>query len=175
MTNIAVTNELGVVAYGVVAWTQRGVPTVTNEDVGSSKGGPTREVSDLAFRNRTSCGAAYFPCRLLTIMCRFLSVSSLAFGVEFRDILWWDSGCPVLYRSEFRLEWLRPWASQLRSYPLLTRAAAFKAWTVEIASSHYAPFRIPSEPGEMAPESLEAVVLPKFDMHIYTFELTSSE
>nr|GFA13176.1 hypothetical protein [Tanacetum cinerariifolium] len=36
-------NELGVVAYGVVAWTQRGVPTVTNiavtnEDVGSSKG-----------------------------------------------------------------------------------------------------------------------------------------
>ncbi|GJS37930.1 hypothetical protein Tco_0536312 [Tanacetum coccineum] len=35
---------LGVVAYGVVAWTQRGVPTVTNiavtnEDVGSSKGG----------------------------------------------------------------------------------------------------------------------------------------
>ncbi|GKA79880.1 feruloyl CoA ortho-hydroxylase 1-like protein [Tanacetum coccineum] len=44
VTNIAVTNELGVVAYGVVAWTQRGVPTVTNiavtnEDVGSSKGG----------------------------------------------------------------------------------------------------------------------------------------
>ncbi|GKD10307.1 hypothetical protein Tco_1189992, partial [Tanacetum coccineum] len=42
VTNIAVTNELGVVAYGVVAWTQRGVPTVTNiavtnEDVGSSK------------------------------------------------------------------------------------------------------------------------------------------
>nr|GEZ38377.1 cell division control protein 48 homolog C [Tanacetum cinerariifolium] len=40
----AVTNELGVVAYGVVAWTQRGVPTVTNiamtnEDIGSSKGG----------------------------------------------------------------------------------------------------------------------------------------
>ncbi|GKB90419.1 hypothetical protein Tco_0962691 [Tanacetum coccineum] len=30
VTNIAVTNELGVVAYGVVAWTQRGVPTVTN-------------------------------------------------------------------------------------------------------------------------------------------------
>ena len=44
MTNTAVTNELGVVAYGVVAWTQGGVPTVTNiavtnEDVGSSKGG----------------------------------------------------------------------------------------------------------------------------------------
>ncbi|GKC14622.1 hypothetical protein Tco_1011404, partial [Tanacetum coccineum] len=44
ITNIAVTNELGVVAYGVVDWTQRGVPTVTNiavtnEDVGSSKGG----------------------------------------------------------------------------------------------------------------------------------------
>nr|GEV89100.1 AFG1-like ATPase isoform X1 [Tanacetum cinerariifolium] len=42
------TNELRVVAYGVVAWTQRGVPTVTNiavtnEDVGSSKGGPSRE------------------------------------------------------------------------------------------------------------------------------------
>nr|GEZ37325.1 DNA helicase [Tanacetum cinerariifolium] len=30
VTNIAVTNELRVVAYGVVAWTQRGVPTVTN-------------------------------------------------------------------------------------------------------------------------------------------------
>ena len=30
VTNIAVTNELGVVAYGVVAWTQGGVPTVTN-------------------------------------------------------------------------------------------------------------------------------------------------
>ncbi|GJS55094.1 hypothetical protein Tco_0628456 [Tanacetum coccineum] len=111
---------------------------------------PTREVLDLAFRNRTSCGAAHFSYRLLTIMCRFLSVSSLAFGVEFRDILRWDSGCRVD----------SPWASQLRSYPLLTRAAAFKAWTVEIASSHYAPFRIPSEPGEMAPESLEAVVLP---------------
>ncbi|GJY92762.1 hypothetical protein Tco_0508544 [Tanacetum coccineum] len=39
VTNIAVTNELGVVAYGVVAWTQRGVPAVTNEDVGSLKGG----------------------------------------------------------------------------------------------------------------------------------------
>nr|GEY51498.1 probable pre-mRNA-splicing factor ATP-dependent RNA helicase DEAH4 isoform X1 [Tanacetum cinerariifolium] len=43
VTNIAVTNELEVVAYGVVAWTQRGVPIVTNiavtiEDVGSSKG-----------------------------------------------------------------------------------------------------------------------------------------
>nr|GEX64500.1 phospholipase-like protein [Tanacetum cinerariifolium] len=38
MKNIAMTNELGVVAYEVVAWTQRGVPTVTNEDVGSSKG-----------------------------------------------------------------------------------------------------------------------------------------
>nr|GEX58480.1 hypothetical protein [Tanacetum cinerariifolium] len=42
VTTIAVTNELGVVAYKVVAWTQRGVPTVTNiavtnEDVGSSK------------------------------------------------------------------------------------------------------------------------------------------
>ncbi|GKC85937.1 RNA-directed DNA polymerase, partial [Tanacetum coccineum] len=39
----AVISDLGVVAYGVVAWTQRGVPTVTNiavtnEDVGSSKG-----------------------------------------------------------------------------------------------------------------------------------------
>ncbi|GJZ48841.1 hypothetical protein Tco_0603031, partial [Tanacetum coccineum] len=40
-----VTNELGVVVgYGVVAWTQRGVPTVTNitvtnENVGSSKRG----------------------------------------------------------------------------------------------------------------------------------------
>ncbi|GJZ88751.1 hypothetical protein Tco_0660533 [Tanacetum coccineum] len=32
-----------------------------------------------------------------------------------------------------------------------------------------------SEPGEMAPESSRAVVLPKFDMHIYTSELTSSE
>ncbi|GKB45291.1 serine-threonine/tyrosine-protein kinase catalytic domain-containing protein [Tanacetum coccineum] len=30
VTNIAVTNELGVVAYGVVAWTQKGLPTVTN-------------------------------------------------------------------------------------------------------------------------------------------------
>ncbi|GJX44744.1 hypothetical protein Tco_0261420 [Tanacetum coccineum] len=42
VTNIAVTNELGVMAYGVGAWTQKGVPTVTNiamtnEDVGSSK------------------------------------------------------------------------------------------------------------------------------------------
>ncbi|GJW18774.1 ribonuclease H-like domain-containing protein [Tanacetum coccineum] len=43
VTNIAVTNELGVVAYGVVAWTQRGVPTVTNEDVGSSKGGESNQ------------------------------------------------------------------------------------------------------------------------------------
>ncbi|GKE48949.1 hypothetical protein Tco_1480207 [Tanacetum coccineum] len=32
-----------------------------------------------------------------------------------------------------------------------------------------------SEPGEMAPESLKVVVFPKFDMHIYTPELTSSE
>ncbi|GJT44228.1 hypothetical protein Tco_0952943 [Tanacetum coccineum] len=32
-----------------------------------------------------------------------------------------------------------------------------------------------SEPGEMAPESSKAVVFPKFDMHIYTSELTSSE
>ncbi|GJR98187.1 hypothetical protein Tco_0270361 [Tanacetum coccineum] len=32
-----------------------------------------------------------------------------------------------------------------------------------------------SEPGEMAPESSKVVVLPKFDMHIYTSELTSSE
>ncbi|GJS27244.1 gypsy type transposase [Tanacetum coccineum] len=32
-----------------------------------------------------------------------------------------------------------------------------------------------SEPGEMAPESSKAVVLPKFDMHIYTSELTSEE
>ncbi|GKA56422.1 retrovirus-related pol polyprotein from transposon TNT 1-94 [Tanacetum coccineum] len=44
VTNIAVTNELRVVAYGVVAWTQRGLSTVTNiavtnEDVGSSKSG----------------------------------------------------------------------------------------------------------------------------------------
>nr|GEW49648.1 hypothetical protein [Tanacetum cinerariifolium] len=42
VTTIAVTNELGVVAYGVV-WTQKRVPTmtniaVTNKDVGSSKG-----------------------------------------------------------------------------------------------------------------------------------------
>ncbi|GJV39238.1 hypothetical protein Tco_1417678 [Tanacetum coccineum] len=32
-----------------------------------------------------------------------------------------------------------------------------------------------SEPGEMAPESSKAVVLPKFDMHIYTSELTLEE
>nr|GEU62391.1 hypothetical protein [Tanacetum cinerariifolium] len=32
-----------------------------------------------------------------------------------------------------------------------------------------------SEPDEMAPESSKVVVLPKFDMHIYTSELTSSE
>ncbi|GJV11145.1 hypothetical protein Tco_1352686 [Tanacetum coccineum] len=32
-----------------------------------------------------------------------------------------------------------------------------------------------SEPGEMAPESSKAMVLPKFDMHIYTSELTSLE
>ncbi|GJU10440.1 hypothetical protein Tco_1132836 [Tanacetum coccineum] len=32
-----------------------------------------------------------------------------------------------------------------------------------------------SEPGEMAPESSKAVVFSKFDMQIYTFELTSSE
>ncbi|GKA83831.1 hypothetical protein Tco_0805426 [Tanacetum coccineum] len=32
-----------------------------------------------------------------------------------------------------------------------------------------------SEPGEMAPESSKVVTLPKFDMHIYTSELTSSE
>ncbi|GJX42882.1 hypothetical protein Tco_0257872 [Tanacetum coccineum] len=32
-----------------------------------------------------------------------------------------------------------------------------------------------SEPGEMAPESSKAVVLPKFDMHIYTSELTSEK
>nr|GFA16451.1 hypothetical protein [Tanacetum cinerariifolium] len=30
VTNITVTNELGVLAYKVVAWTQREVPTVTN-------------------------------------------------------------------------------------------------------------------------------------------------
>nr|GEV52974.1 hypothetical protein [Tanacetum cinerariifolium] len=32
-----------------------------------------------------------------------------------------------------------------------------------------------SEPDEMAPESSKVVVLPEFDMHIYTSELTSSE
>nr|GEV43640.1 putative reverse transcriptase domain-containing protein [Tanacetum cinerariifolium] len=32
-----------------------------------------------------------------------------------------------------------------------------------------------SEPGEMAPEGSKAVVLPKFDIHIYTSELTSLE
>nr|GEV28798.1 hypothetical protein [Tanacetum cinerariifolium] len=32
-----------------------------------------------------------------------------------------------------------------------------------------------SDPGEMAPESSKAVVFPKSDMHIFTFELTSSE
>ncbi|GJV09474.1 hypothetical protein Tco_1347130 [Tanacetum coccineum] len=32
-----------------------------------------------------------------------------------------------------------------------------------------------SEPGEMAPEGSRAVVLPKFDMHIYTSKLTPSE
>ncbi|GKA40301.1 hypothetical protein Tco_0732894 [Tanacetum coccineum] len=32
-----------------------------------------------------------------------------------------------------------------------------------------------SEPGEMAPVGSKVVVLPKFDMHIYTSELTSSE
>nr|GEU66415.1 retrovirus-related Pol polyprotein from transposon TNT 1-94 [Tanacetum cinerariifolium] len=32
-----------------------------------------------------------------------------------------------------------------------------------------------NEAGEVAPESSKAVVLPKFDMHIYTSELTSSE
>ncbi|GKD46080.1 hypothetical protein Tco_1270725, partial [Tanacetum coccineum] len=32
-----------------------------------------------------------------------------------------------------------------------------------------------SEPGEMAPESLQAVVLPKFDMHIHTSVLTAKE
>nr|GEY99542.1 hypothetical protein [Tanacetum cinerariifolium] len=32
-----------------------------------------------------------------------------------------------------------------------------------------------SDPGEMASESSKAVVFPKFDMHIYAFELTSSE
>ncbi|GJZ03686.1 hypothetical protein Tco_0536961 [Tanacetum coccineum] len=32
-----------------------------------------------------------------------------------------------------------------------------------------------SEPGEMASESLKVVVFPKFDMHIYTLELTLSE
>ncbi|GKB09836.1 hypothetical protein Tco_0843759 [Tanacetum coccineum] len=32
-----------------------------------------------------------------------------------------------------------------------------------------------SEPGEMAPEGSRVVVIPKFDMHIYTSELTSAE
>ncbi|GKC76605.1 hypothetical protein Tco_1127379 [Tanacetum coccineum] len=32
-----------------------------------------------------------------------------------------------------------------------------------------------SEPGELAPESSQAVVIPKFDMHIHTFTLTTNE
>ncbi|GJS97809.1 hypothetical protein Tco_0804777 [Tanacetum coccineum] len=54
-------------------------------------------------------------------------------------------------------------------------------WTVKIVFSSNVSFRIPrqgmsgSEPGEMAPESSKAVVLPKFDMHIYTSELTLEE
>nr|GEV21107.1 hypothetical protein [Tanacetum cinerariifolium] len=35
--------------------------------------------------------------------------------------------------------------------------------------------RLRCEPGKMAPESSRAVVVLKFDMHIYTFELTSTE
>ncbi|GKD39223.1 trichome birefringence-like protein 19, partial [Tanacetum coccineum] len=50
VTNIAVTNELGVVASGVVAWTQRGVPTVTNEDVGSSRVGYCYDPTSAKFR-----------------------------------------------------------------------------------------------------------------------------
>ncbi|GKF58954.1 hypothetical protein Tco_0175740, partial [Tanacetum coccineum] len=44
-----------------------------------------------------------------------------------------------------------------------------------IYSGMYYPGMSGSEPGEMAPESSKAVVLPKFDMHIYTSELTSDE
>nr|GEY18334.1 hypothetical protein [Tanacetum cinerariifolium] len=51
VTNIAVTNELGVVAYGVVAWTPRGVPTVTNiavtnADIDSSMGWKEKFILD---------------------------------------------------------------------------------------------------------------------------------
>ncbi|GKD58814.1 hypothetical protein Tco_1296323, partial [Tanacetum coccineum] len=47
VTNLVVTNELG-----VVAWTKRGVPTVTNiavtnEDVGSSKGGDPKDINTM--------------------------------------------------------------------------------------------------------------------------------
>ncbi|GKB02721.1 hypothetical protein Tco_0830810 [Tanacetum coccineum] len=77
--------------------------------------------SNLAFRMKTTCKAAHFPCRLLAMLCRF----------------------PVA----------GPWAF-LDASP--TRVTT-------------------SQPGEMAPESLRAVVLPKFDMHIYTSDLTFLE
>ncbi|GJS26971.1 hypothetical protein Tco_0487591 [Tanacetum coccineum] len=40
---------------------------------------------------------------------------------------------------------------------------------------HISVIPVSSEPGEMAPEGSGAVVIPKFDMHIYTSELTSME
>nr|GEW03501.1 zinc finger, CCHC-type [Tanacetum cinerariifolium] len=43
-----------------------------------------------------------------------------------------------------------------------------------VSSSGHA-MSLSSEPGEMAPESSKAVIIPKFDMHVYTFKLTSEE
>ncbi|GJS23949.1 hypothetical protein Tco_0452581 [Tanacetum coccineum] len=58
----------------------------------------------------------------------------------------------------------------LRSYHI-PRCASFRA----LCFFNFILGMFGSEPGEMAPKSSKVVVLPKFDMHIYTFELTSAK
>nr|GEX28407.1 MDIS1-interacting receptor like kinase 2-like [Tanacetum cinerariifolium] len=88
----------------------------------------------------------------------------------------WNSIVRVRSLCPLGFFWARtvagPWA-----FPLFFTDMCVESlrWTVKIVLSSDVSSRISSEPGGMAPEGSKAVVLPKFDMRIYTSEMTLEE
>ncbi|GJX84807.1 hypothetical protein Tco_0335581 [Tanacetum coccineum] len=110
---------------------------------------------DLALKMRTNYGAARFPCRLLAMLCRFPCMSLFTVWL-------YASACTLRWHSDAQhhVSELKPHSDLPMHWP--------EHPCVRLGMSG-------SEPGEMAPESSKAVVLPKFEIHVYTSELTLEE
>ncbi|GJT75340.1 hypothetical protein Tco_1042065 [Tanacetum coccineum] len=130
--------------------------------------------SVLDFGVKTNCNGVPFPRRLLSCHVVFQACRYLHSVCVFRC----DVRIDVRHQLGMCYINLPPDAGVLLAFDVRHRVfccfLGFR-WAGSVASPWAFEGMSGSEPGEMAPKSSKAVVLPKFDMHVYTSELTSSE